>query len=95
MVIKTAAVKGVESAVGDVEETLFSHHLLLTEGIKCPLVGLAWFRLGSAPQCCTKRGLTAACSKVLQAAIGRLRSKYNFPILRKLSDKLCGLLLTH
>lgn len=41
-------------AVGDVGETLFSPPILFTEGIKCPLVDLAWFKLGSAPQCYTR-----------------------------------------
>lgn len=43
----------ISPAVGDVGETLFSPHLLFIEGIKCPLIDLAWFSLGSAPQCYT------------------------------------------
>lgn len=46
----------ISPAVGDVGETVFSH-FLFTECIKCPLVDLAWFRLGSAPQCYTQRRL--------------------------------------
>lgn len=44
----------ISLAVADVGEIVFSPNFLFTEGIKCPLIDLAWFRLGSAPQCCTQ-----------------------------------------